>query len=300
MPQIYFEPDNTSYYSANKTTILKASKKAGNLHQHACGGRGKCSTCRVKILSGLDHCQPRNRRERKIAEFLHFSDDIRLACQTVVTGDVKIRRLVIDEIDTEIARSGLINKKSNQIGEEIEATLVFMDIYDFTSFTSLNQAYDVVHLLNRYYYLVGKSVEKHGGIILDYYGDGVFAIFGQVQSENHAREALNACMEIQEKIVKLTEYVNVITKHPFRLRTGVHSGRVIIGTMGMPGFEKLAVVGDAVNIASRIENANKDLDTSILISDSTKQLIGNSVNLGKSFKVNIKGKDDHLLVHEII
>ncbi len=300
MSKIFVEPDHKSLEIKSKTTILKATLKAGIAHQHACGGRGKCTTCRVRILEGLENCKPRTPRENRIASLMHFSENTRLACQTIVTDDVKIRRLVIDEIDLELTRSKKQQKKVSRIGEEINATLVFMDIFDFTAFTSVNQPYDVVHILNRYYYLAGKAVHQFQGRILDYYGDGILAIFGFDSPQHHTQQALNACKKIFQDIEKLSSYVNVITPHPFRLRIGIHSGNVIVGTMGMMGFEKLAVVGDVVNIASRIENANKDLDTQLLISNEAIQLLNGEVKISQTHKLNIKGKKEPILVHEIV
>lgn len=299
MPTIKFQPDNITYKTHKKTTILKASKSVGILHQRACGGRGRCSTCRVHVLEGLQNCHPRNSREKKIAHLLGFKDEVRLACQTVFDGDVTVKRLVLDEIDLEIAHYSAKSKKQHKIGEEIEATLVFMDLYNFTAFTEKNQAYDVVHLLNRYYFLAGKAVDKFDGTILDYYGDGILAIFGHKNGNNHPQKAIMACKEIILQIERLNNYVNLITPFPFRLRIGVHTGQVVIGTMGMPGFEKLAVVGDDVNIASRIEHANKEFNTTMLISEKTKQFLDGNVDIINHYEIEIRGKTDKIVVYEI-
>lgn len=302
MPSVYFEPDNKTFETKRKTTILKASKGVGIVHPRACGGRGRCSTCRVKVLEGLENCHPRNSREKKIACFLGLQDEIRLACQTVVDGDVKVRRLVLDEIDLEIAdsRARRKNKKIGNIGQEVDVTLVFMDLYNFTAFTEKNQPYDVVHLLNRYYHLAGKAIDKQNGAILDYYGDGILAIFGHKnKKDNHAEKAVEACKEIIERLDKLNNYVNLITPFSFRLRIGVHTGQVVVGTMGMPGFEKLAVVGDDVNIASRIENANKKFNTTLLISETTRQTLDGHIDILNGYEVEIKGKKDKIKVYEV-
>ena len=300
MPTLHFLPDNKTYSSKYNTTILKASKRAGVLHQRACGGRGRCSTCRVKIEAGLENCHPRNSREKKIASLLGFNDDVRLACQTVVTGDVKVKRLVLDEIDVQIAHSRAKSKKQHPVGEEVEVTLVFMDLYDFTSFTEKTQPYDVVHLLNRYYFIAGMAVNKYGGAILDYYGDGILAIFGHKNENSHAAKALHASREIIAGMDKFNRYVNLITDLPMRMRVGIHTGKVVLGTMGMPGFEKLAVVGDDVNIASRIEYANKKFGTTLLISENTKQFLPPSVDYVNEYEVKLKGKASSIKVYQVI
>ncbi len=299
MPQIKVFPDNQTFNAPHKTTLLKASLKKGILHQHACGGRGKCSTCRVRVLEGLENCQERTRRENQVASILQFEDDIRLACQTVIRGNVSFQRLVVDEIDVEIAQKSLKRKDRPTVGLEVDATLVFMDIYDFTSFTSKNLPYDVMHVLNRYYYIAGKNIRQHHGKILDYYGDGILAIFPSDVKRNHAESAVTACREFVSDFTRLSEYSYLISPHPFKCRIGIHSGKVILGMMGMPGFEKLAVVGDEVNVASRIENANKKYGTTLLISETTKQLLNGSVEIVNSYEESAKGIDSLMKLYEV-
>src|SRR5439155_161135 len=87
---------------------------------HACGGHARCSTCRVAIVSGLENCQPRNENETLMAEKLHFPPELRLACQTCVTGAVTVRRLAIDQEDVELIAAAL---EPGKIGEAVVGTL---------------------------------------------------------------------------------------------------------------------------------------------------------------------------------
>ena len=102
MPKIACLPDNAQLSVGAGETILEASLRAGIPHAHACGGRARCSTCRIWILEGLEYCSERNEQERAIAGPLRFGPEVRLACQTKVSGDLKLRRLVLDETDLEI------------------------------------------------------------------------------------------------------------------------------------------------------------------------------------------------------
>ena len=83
-------------------TILEAALAAKIDHTHACGGQGKCSTCRVSVMEGIDNCTPRSEAEKEIADKLNFPAEIRLACQTTVCGDVSIRRMVSDKMDMDL------------------------------------------------------------------------------------------------------------------------------------------------------------------------------------------------------
>src|SRR5437868_12032784 len=107
MPRIAYVIEDKVADAQPGETILQASLRAAIPHAHACGGLARCSTCRVQVVEGLDHCAARNEQEQELAARLHFSQEIRLACQTTVSGDVKLRRLVLDAEDVKLtAQSG--------------------------------------------------------------------------------------------------------------------------------------------------------------------------------------------------
>jgi adenylate cyclase len=106
MPKIYFLPDRKKVETDEKTSILEASLNFGIPHTHVCGGKARCSTCRVMVLEGIEFCTPRTEEEQILADRLSFDPTIRLACQTKVTGNVNLRRLVLDEADA-FLRAGL-------------------------------------------------------------------------------------------------------------------------------------------------------------------------------------------------
>src|SRR5262245_23331895 len=95
-------PDEQSLNIQSAETILQASLRGGIPHTNVCGGHARCSTCRVLILEGLEHCAPRNAREQALATRLGFDSSIRLACQATITGDVTLRRLVLDDEDVAV------------------------------------------------------------------------------------------------------------------------------------------------------------------------------------------------------
>src|SRR5437867_12525205 len=99
MTQLKILPDNQAVAIGSEETILQASLRAGIPHTHACGGHARCSTCRCLIVAGLEHCARRNGPEQLMAERLNLTPQIRLACQTRVTGDVSVRRLALDAAD---------------------------------------------------------------------------------------------------------------------------------------------------------------------------------------------------------
>src|SRR2546422_11073782 len=102
MPTVFYILENQTVEAEPAETILQASLRSGIPHAHACGGNARCSTCRVLVLEGLEHCDPPNEKERVLADRLHFTAEIRLACQTTISKEVTLRRLVLDEEDLQL------------------------------------------------------------------------------------------------------------------------------------------------------------------------------------------------------
>lgn len=110
MPSITVLPDRVTLEADEKQTMLEASLAGGIPHTSLCGGKSRCSTCRVLVLEGLEHCLPRNEREQHIADQLHYHPALRLACQTRISGDVTFRRLVVDQEDLAVSSQFVVER----------------------------------------------------------------------------------------------------------------------------------------------------------------------------------------------
>jgi len=271
-------------------TILEATLENGIKHAHACGGNAICSTCRVYIEEGIENLNPKNKKEQKLSASLGLDSEIRLACQTRLSGDATVRRLVLDEIDQNIILKHGAQGAPRSLGEEKDASVLFVDIADYTAFAETTIAYDVVHILNRYFYIAGNIIKKFNGKIIDYSGDGFLAIFGLDGDEDHPRNVLRAGFELQKAIDQFDHDVQDIINSDFKIRLGAHTGKVIWGTIGIEGMEKEAAIGDTVNFASRIEQANKGLNTRFLISDDLYKKTMTSCMILEEFEIEVKGK----------
>ncbi len=249
-------------------SILEASLEADVSHMHACGGQGACSTCRVYIEEGLENLPERNPQETELPDKLGLLPEVRLACQTKPTADVKARRLVLDDIDQKIIMDYDVNAQPRSLGVEMKASVLFVDIADYTAFAEKTPAYDVVHVLNRYYYIAGSIIKKYNGRIVDYYGDGFLAIFGLDGNKNHAANLISAGFDLQDAVAQFDHDIHTLVDNEFKIRLGAHTGKIIWGTIGIEGMQKQAAIGDTVNFASRIGQANKDLNTRFLISET--------------------------------
>ena len=181
-------PDGKTVDVEPSETILNADLRANIPHAHACGGKAKCSTCRVAILDGLDNCAPRNELEDAMALRLGFAPEVRLACQTRPQGEVTFRRLVLDDRDREIA-SQLTKKRAGPVGESKPIAVLFSDIRGFTTLAQTLSPYDVMFALNRHFSELGEIVESNGGYIDNFIGDALMAVFGVDGDERAPRTA---------------------------------------------------------------------------------------------------------------
>lgn len=291
MASIDLTSDNITLEALSGETLLEASLKKGINHLHACGGHALCSTCRVYIDEGLENISPRNEKEQKLADQLGLMPEVRLACQTAVEGPVSARRLVLDDVDQKIIMQHGGSEKPRSLGEEIAASVLFVDIADYTAFTEKTPAYDVVHVLNRYFFIAGNIIKENKGRIIDYYGDGFLAIFGLDGDKNHAGNLISAGFALQDAIDQFDHDIHALVERDFKIRLGAHTGSVIWGTIGIEGMQKEAAIGDTVNFASRIEQANKDLNTKFLISESLYKQFDKWCTVSGSYEIQAKGKE---------
>jgi class 3 adenylate cyclase len=287
--------------TTSSTPLLEASLGAGIPHTHVCGGRARCSTCRVLISDGLERCRPRNEAEARLARTKGFSPEIRLACQTTVTGDVTLRRLVLDDTDIQVAmREG--RSDPGEVGREAEVSVLFCDIRSFTAFSERALPYDVIHILNRYFETIGAIIDRHGGYIDKYMGDGVMAVFGldRTVDGNHARMAVAAARSIAGALPEFNSYLRRHFGHEFRIGVGVHTGTVILGSLGFHKKKEYTALGDTVNTASRIEAYNKEAGTTVLVSEKTRELVSDEFRWGARYTAEVKGKREPLHLHELL
>ncbi len=298
MPIVEFDRERTVEVDDPDLTLLEIAREAGIPHASACGGNGRCSTCRVMILEHPEHLDPRNAVETRLARAKGFGDNIRLACQTTITGDVKLRRLVIDEEDLQLAQDGT----PQTTGKDRQLAILFSDIRNFTPFAESHLPYDVIHILGRYFRKVGEPIIHHGGYIDKYMGDGIMAIFGleRATAAEACLDAVAAGLGMQESLHELNAYISKQFDTTFRMGIGVHVGSVIIGEMGHPQKMQFTAIGDTVNIASRIESATKQLGVGLLVSAEVRALLGDAARYGLSELVNLKGKSGEHLLSEVV
>jgi adenylate cyclase len=299
MPHLFALPDDRLLPIALGETILAATLRQGIPHSHACGGRSVCSTCRVQILAGLAHCSSRNAAEQALADRLHLPPSVRLACQTTVVGDdVRLSRPILDTLDIELAAQEL-QHSDQQLGQLQQVAVLFSDIQNYTMLADELPPYDVIHLLNRYFGVMSKIVVAHNGHISDFIGDGLMVVFGLSHSATAVADALAAGRAMLGGVEQLNPYMEQMYGCSFHVRIGLHYGEAVVGHIGGYGFRKLATIGDTVNMAARIESANKEYGTSFLVSEAVVEAAGPSLVVRQGFLTPLKGKKGLHRLYEV-
>jgi class 3 adenylate cyclase len=311
-------PDQRLIPCGARETILGAALREGIPFAHACGGRALCSTCRVLVVDGRSACTPRTAKERAIADRLGFSDEFRLACQTSVTAEVTIRRLVLDNEDIELAdlrrRTGrgggprrrrtpivstAMRAKAQPIGDELPVAVLFADIRGFTPFSQAVLPYDVIHELQRHLQAVTRAVERQGGVVTSYMGDGVMALFLPGDGATSSLRAARAGMEMLANVERRRGELEERYGRTFDVNVGLHHGPAIVGALwGTP--PTLTAIGDTVNLAARVEQANKDLATRFLTTDTTVSELGDSAEIGRTFCCSLPGVASQVTLVEVL
>ncbi|MEE3719311.1 adenylate/guanylate cyclase domain-containing protein [Tumidithrix elongata RA019] len=282
MPTIQCLPDDTQAPIKDKQSILHALLTAEVPITHACGGNALCSTCRIMVLDGVQRCSPATSAERALAKRLDFPVHIRLACQTRVTGDVTVRRLVIDNADIDIVESQL---SSGSTSDRKQVALLFASIQSITNFDELNFHYDVVYIMNRFFYLVNKTMNAYGGSVNSFVGSTFMAVFGIDSDDRVAERAAWAGLALLDAVNELNEHLNQLSYQPLRLSLGIHCDRAILISANPAQPQTKTVIGNVVDVVSRIALANRKLETQLLISQEAYTQLKACAIVDRSFKL---------------
>lgn len=300
MPEIFCHPDEVAVPFEGEANLLATLVEAGVPITHLCGGKARCSTCRVMVSEGLEHLDERNDRESAMAERLGFPDEVRLACQTTTAAPITLRRLVLDEYDAEMASQIGKHGLRGPIGREVEIAALFADVADYTAMAETLPPYDVVHMLNRFFSGAGDVIEDNGGLVDNYIGDAVVAFFGLDGDRRPAVGAIQSGLGVLEVADDLNRYVERIYGTQFAVRVGVDYGEAVYGLLGAEDTARETAIGDVVNVASRLQGANKQVGTRMLVSDSVHRACVGDVDFGRSFELDLRGRVGLVTAHEVL
>jgi adenylate cyclase len=274
-------------------SVLEASRMAGIPHASVCGGRGRCSTCRIRVDGAKEAIVPPAAEEVKVLHRVGAAPDVRLACQLRPHGDLRVTPLLPASAQ---ARDGF-SRPGYLHGAEREIVILFGDLRSFTQLSEKKLPYDLVFLLNRYFAETGHAVETAGGRIDKFIGDGVMALFGLDSGvEAGCREALVAAKDMAERMETLNRALIHDIPEPLRIGIGIHTGPAIVGEMGYGTAVSITAVGDSVNTASRIEALTKTYACELVISEAVAVRAGVDLGDAPRHEIEIRGRVERLVV----
>jgi adenylate cyclase len=277
-------------------TILAASHLARIPHASVCGGRGRCSTCRVRVGRGGAALPPPGPEERRVLARIGATPNVRLACQTEVVADCEVTPLLPATAGPALARP----RPGYLQGDEREIAILFADLRGFTTLSEDRLPYDVVFVLNRYFTAMGTAVEQAGGRIDKFIGDGVMALFGIEQGvAQGSRNALEAARRMALSLEELNRSLAHDLPEPLRIGIGLHCGSVIVGEMGYGRATSLTAIGDAVNTASRLEAMTKEFGAQLIVSAPLAAHAGVDLGGFMHLQIDVRGRSQPLDIHVV-
>ena len=277
-------------------SLLEAIRDEGIPHASVCGGRARCTTCRVRVSEGLSHLPPPGRMEAQALGRIHAPPNVRLACQTRPTRDVTVTPLLPPN-----ARPAAIrDAPSGALGREQPIVAMFVDLRDSTRIAESRLPYDVVFIMNQFFAEMHAALRASGGYYAQFRGDGLLALYG-LQSELPAacRAALEGAAQMQTRIERLNESLADEIKTPLRIGIGIHAGVAIVGTLGPPEAPIYSAIGDMVNTAARLEDMTKAFGCTLVVSAEALRQAGVDAGDAPQHQVRVRGKTERLTVYAV-
>ncbi len=256
--------------AARGLSVLEISQTNRIAHASVCGGRARCSTCRVRVTEGLENQQPASEAEQKVLSRVGAPANVRLACQLRPESDITVSTLLpanVDALDVNHADKYLW-------GVEQDVTLLFCDLRGFTQMSEGRLSFDVVFLLNQFLSRMAEAIEDTGGYVDKFMGDGIMAIFGMdASAKEGALHALEAARAMGGVLDALNLGLREELPTPLSVGIGIHTGAAILGRIGAAqrteAAARITALGETVNLASRLESMTKEMQVQVIVSNDT-------------------------------
>lgn len=278
--------DGPSVRAPRGQTLLETSRESGVAHTSLCGGRGRCTTCRVIVEEGLSDLPPPSETERRTLASVSAQPNARLACQMRPQAPVTVFRV--------FAPDGKRGRAHASQGKEARLAVLFLDMRGFTARTDGQLPYDVVFLLNRFFDEIVPPILKAGGTVDKYMGDGLMAVFETDTPESSARAGLTAIVGIGQALDHFNTTLSSEGSPPVAIGIGLHLGNVVLGEIGAAGQAPRTLIGDTVNTASRLESETKALGVQALVSIDTLEAAQISASHDALVSLSLRGRETAL------
>jgi adenylate cyclase len=269
-------------------SVLEASLINNIPHAHVCGGRGRCSTCRIRILGDLTGLPVPSAAEQAVLDRVHAAPGIRLACQLRPTRDIAfVAMLSPYATAVDAYRTGAVSS-----GVERYVVIMFVDMRGSSRLAERRLPYDTVFIINQFLNAVSSAVLNAGGEPNQVLGDGLLALFGMGgQPDVACRQAIAASAAIAAKVESLNNALGHALVEPIRFGIGIHAGVTIVGAIGYERHAQFTVIGDPVNVAARLEALTKTLGCEVLMSEEVYERAGFGPGDLPAHEVDARGRE---------
>jgi adenylate cyclase len=279
-------------------SVLEASLRNNVPHASVCGGRARCSTCRIRVIGDCAALPEPSKREAFVLNRVGAGADpaIRLACQLRPETDLSFFQIFLPQITAATLRTS----SPSRIGEERYLVSMFVDMRGSTKLAEKRLPFDTVFIVNRFLGAVSQAVVECGGQPNQFVGDGQLALFGLATNPQTAcRQALRAAAMISANVDELNQFLSHDLREPIRFGIGIHGGEVIIGDIGYRDHMVFTALGDAVNVAARLQDMTKSLACEAVISEEVRITAGLADDGLPQQEVAIRGRAEPMIVRSV-
>jgi adenylate cyclase len=277
-------------------SVLEASTRFNIPHSSVCGGRARCSTCRIRIVGDHSHLPAPSSRETFVLDRVGTGGDpaVRLACQLRPKTDLAFFQI----FPAQSATSSATAIKPAHPGSERYVVSMFVDMRGSTKLAERHLPFDTVFIINRFLTAVSQAVVECGGQPNQFVGDGQLALFGlSTNPQTACRQAIEAASRIAVHIDALNEFLGDDIPEPLRFGIGIHGGEVIIGDIGSEEHTVFTALGDPVNVAARLQDMTKALSCEVIVSEAVLKTANLPAGNMQRVEVPIRGRVEPMIVY---
>ncbi len=295
-------PPRLTYADGRTATILPGATVLETLRANrlplaaVCGGRARCTTCRIRVVKGLGSLPEPAGLEAAALSRIGATEGVRLACQLRPTANIAVLPLLTADAS---AAHGLM--RAGMEGSERQVTVMFIDLRGSTTLGEARMPYDVLFILNQFFDEMSKALTATGGHYSNFTGDGLMAIYGLFATEpaKGALQALRGAREMLMRLEKVNARLKADLKEPLRIGIGIHFGEAIVGAMGPPHSQIVTAIGDTVNTTARLEGLTKDYSCALILSQSAAQAAGLKLAGESLHHATVKGRAESVAFYAL-
>jgi adenylate cyclase len=267
-------------------TVLETLRENGIPHASVCGGRARCTTCRILVTKGLDRLPEPSGLEARALARIGATPGMRLACQICPTADISVMPLLAADAG---ASQGAV--RGGLEGSERLITVLFVDLRGSSILGEAKMPYDLLFILNEFFHEMTKALDATSGHYAQFSGDGLMALYGLNAKDTAigAADALHGAREMLARTDQLNSRLRGDLRQPLRIGIGIHFGEAIVGAMGPPGSQIVSAIGDTVNTCARLESLTKRYDCRVVVSRRAAEMAGLDVKGRELQRASVNG-----------